>query len=232
MRKTVLGKLGAGVMLVFLLLVPIMAQAATVDLFDYMIPTPLKRWCNYTYLSPVGFSGFTLRVSPITSGKYAGKYYWGDWNLPGNETDAWRIISWDATQVYMWASQLGGDFPNAVIIPRIPPLDTIVPTPTPDAADYPWYYTFRSSLTVPAGTFNDVLLDLALDINYPPNSMNAYLGLNSIPAITYVTYYAKGIGEIWNADIDAATGDIRYNYVLVSTGVSSSLPALPLLLMD
>ena len=121
---------------------------------------------------PRGFPGFTLRVSPITSGKYAGKYYWGDWNIPNNETDAWRIVGWDATNLYMYASQ-GGDFANPVVIPRVQPLDTIIPSPIPGDTDYPWYFTFRPSLTVPAGTFNNVLLDLVLDNNYPANSVNA-----------------------------------------------------------
>lgn len=233
MRTVIWRKLGAGVMLVFLLGAAASAQATTtVDLFDYMMPTPFKRWCRFSYLSPAGFPGFTLRVSPIISGKYAGKYYWGDWNIPQNETDAWRIVHWDATNLYLDASQLGGDFPNPVVIPRVQPLDTVITSPIPGNTHFPWYRTFRPSLTVPAGTFNNVLLDLVLDNTLPANSMNATLGLNSLPAITAVTYYARGIGEIWTADIDAETGAIRYNYVLQSTGVSSSLPPLPLLLMD
>ena len=232
MRTRIWRRLGAAVLPVILLLAAATAQAATVDLFDYEMPTPLKRWCSYSYLAPVGFPGFTLRVSPITSGNYAGKYHWGDWNIPQNGNNAWYIISWDATNFYMYASQLGGDFPTPVVIPRVQALDTVITSPIPGDTDYPWYFTFRPSLTVPAGTFNNVLLDLVLDINYPPNSVNAFLGLNSIPGITYVTVRANGIGEIWSADIDAASGDIRYCYQLQSTGISSYLPALPLLLTD
>lgn len=232
MRIRIGSKWGAAVLPVILLLAAATAQAATVDLFDYMMPTPLKRWCSYSYLSPVGFPGFTLRVSPITSGKYAGKYYWGDWNIPNNETDAWRIVTWDATNLYMYASQLGGDFANPVVIPRVQTLDTQIPSPVPGNDDNPWYFTFRPSLTVPAGTFYNVLLDLVLDTTCDPNSVNHALGLDSIPAITSVTYLVQGIGEIANADIDADSGQVNYNYVLQSTGISSFLPALPMLLSD
>lgn len=231
MRTRIWRRLGAAVLPVILLLAAATAQAATVDLFDYMMPMPLKRWCSFSFLLPVGFPGFTTRVSPITSGKYAGKYYWGDWNIPPNENNAWRIVGWDATNLYMYASQ-AGDFPNPVVIPRVQLLDTIIPSPIPGNTDYPWYYTFRSSLTVPAGTFNNVLLDLVLDNHYPPNSVNAILGLGSIPAITSVTYLAQGIGEILTADIDAASGDTIYCYQLQSTGVPSYLPALMMLLMN
>jgi len=231
MRTIIWRKFEAGVGLIFLLLMAAAAQAATFDKFDYWIPKPLNRWCSYSYLSPVGFTGFTIRISPITSGKYAGKYYWGDWNVPQNETDVWRIVSWDSTNFYLHASQLGGDFPSPVVIPRICSLDTIIPSPIPGDTHCPWYYTFRPNLTVPAGTFKDVLLDLVLDTDYPPNSMNTALELSLPHAVTYVGVFAKGIGEIWSADIDAASGAIRYSYQLQSTGISSAFPAmLPLLL--
>ena len=231
MRSGIWRKWGAAVLPVILLLAAATAQGAErVDLFDYMMPAPLTRCCNYTYVSPPGFPGFTLRVSPITSGKYAGKYYWGDWNTPNNETDVWRIVSWNATNLYMWASQLGGDFANAVVIPRAQTLDTVIDSPVPGNTSYPWYFTFRESLTVPAGTFYHVLLDLVLDTHYGPNSVNYDLGLGSLPAITSVTYLAQGIGEIATADIDANSGQVNYAYVLQSTRMY--LPALPMLLMN
>jgi hypothetical protein len=57
-------------------------HAEQVNLAEFMIPGPLKRWCSYTFVTPEGFPGFTLKFTLIRSGPYTGKYRYGDWNNP------------------------------------------------------------------------------------------------------------------------------------------------------
>jgi hypothetical protein len=203
-----------------------------VNLVDYFVPGPFSRWCTYSYLTPVGFPGFTLRFTPVTSGKYAGKYRMGDWNTPENELAVWRIVSWDQQAIYVYADSQIGDLPSPVSFSTIFPENTPVPNPLPNEEGIYWYFKTLPSLTVAAGTFKDVLLDIVLDAAYPPNAMNTELGLSVPYAVTSVTYYARGIGEIKNLDVEAQTGNIRFSYQLQDTGFTASMPWVQLLLGD
>jgi len=205
-----------------------------VNLVDYFLPNPLSRWCRYTYTNPAGFPGFTLRFTPITSGPYAGKYRMGDWHTPEDELAVWRIVSWDAQAIYVYGDSQIGYLPSPVWFSTIFPLDTPIPNPLPGEAGIYWYFKAIPSLTVAAGTFNDVLIDIVLDSAYPPNSANTALGLTVPYAVTCVTYYGRGIGELLMADVDAQTGSIMFSYQLQSTGVGGggSIPAVELLLWE
>jgi len=208
-------------------------DAAPINLVNYFLPNPLPRWCRYAYITPAGFPGFTLRFTLITSDPYAGKYRMGDWHTPEDELAVWRIVSWDAQAIYVYGDSQIGYLPSPVWFSTIFPLNTPVPNPLPEPGIY-WYFKAIPSLTVAAGTFNDVLIDIVLDSAYPPNSANTALGLTVPYAVTCVTYYGRGIGELLMADVDAQTGSIMFSYQLQSTGVGGggSIPAVELLLWE
>lgn len=203
--------------------------ATPVNLLHYFVPAPLPRWCRYSYLTPAGFPGFTLRFTPVTSGKYAGKYRMGDWNTPGDELAVWRIVSWDLQSLFVYADSQIGDLPSPVSFSTVFPMNTPIPNPLPNETGIYWYFKTLPSLTVAAGTFKDVLLDIVLDSAYPPNAMNTALGLSVPYAVTCVTYYGRYIGELKMMDVEAQTGNINFSYQLQSTG-PGGLPWLQFLL--
>jgi hypothetical protein len=208
------------------------SDTTPVNLVDYFLPNPLSRWCKYSYITPAGFPGFTLRFTPITSGPYAGKYLMGNWNSPGDELAVWRIVSWDAQAIYVYGDSQIGYLPSPVWFSTIFPQNTLVPNPLPGEEGIYWYFKIIPSLTLAAGTFNDVLIDIVLDSAYPPNSVNTALGLTVPYAVTCVTYYGPGIGELLMANVDAQTGNIVFSYQLQGTGVGGGTPSVLLLLED
>jgi uncharacterized membrane protein len=208
------------------------SDTSPVNLLNYFVPNPLSRWCRYSYLTPAGFPGFTLRFTPITSGPYAGKYRMGDWHTPGDELAVWRIVSWDAQALYVYGDSQIGYLPSPVWFPTTFPQNTPVSNPLPGEEGIYWYFKLIPSFTVAAGTFSDVLIDIVLDSAYPPNAMNAALGLDVSYAVTGVTYYGRGIGELKMMDVEAQTGNIRFSYQLQSTGAGAGLAGTALLLLD
>jgi hypothetical protein len=202
-----------------------------VNLLNYFVPTPLSRWCRYSYLTPAGFPGFTLRFTPIASGPYAGKYRMGDWNTPEDELAVWRIVSWDAQALYVYGDSQIGYLPSPVWFSTTFLQNTPIPNPLPGAEGIYWYFKTIPSLTVAAGTFSDVLLDIVLDSAYGPNSMNTALGLTVPYAVTCATAYGRGIGELAMMDVEAQSGDIRFSYQLQSTGIGGGTPPGVLLLL-
>jgi probable HAF family extracellular repeat protein len=209
------------------------SDTTPVNLVNYYAPNPLSRWCRYVYITPEGFPGFTLRFTPITSGTYAGKYRMGDWHTPEDELAVWLIVSWDAQALYVYGDSKIGYLPSPVWFSTIFPQNTPVPNPLPGEVGIYWYYKTIPSFTVAAGTFSDVLIDIVLDSAYPPNSMNTALGLSVPYAVTCVTYYGRGIGELKMMDVDAQTGNINFSYQLQSTGVGGGggMPAVQFLLL-
>lgn len=208
------------------------SDTTPVNLLNYWLPNPLSRRCSYSYITPEGFPGFTLRFTPVTSGPYAGKYRMGDWNTPEDELAVWRIVSWDAQVLYVYADSQIGDLPSPVWFSTTFPQDTAIPNPLPGEEGIYWYFKTIPSFTVAAGTFSDILIDIILDSAYPPNSRNAALGLTVPYAVTCVTYYGRGIGELKMEDVEAQTGNIRFSYELQSTGVGGGTPSVLLLLGD
>jgi hypothetical protein len=224
------------VMLLVLLGAGTEASAAVVNLSDYFFPTPLSRSCRYSYVIPAGYPGFTITVTKLTNPPYAGHYRWGDYNIPGGEEAVWRIADFDRTsyiQSYLlYADSLIGDLPSPASIRATYDTETIYQNPVGSSTSK-WYFRHISSLNTGGKTYQDVLLWAVLDAQYPSgNQWNTNLGLQGLPAVTVFTFYAKGIGELIHADIDAQSGNTNYQYELQSTGVPNSPAGAALLLLD
>jgi len=78
-------------------------------------------------------------------------------------------------------------------------------------------------ITVPAGTFSDVLGLVWLDSAHDPNVMNTRLGLDSAitAAVTDVDWYASGVGLVKYMGVDAATGLVDDGFELVGTSIAT-----------
>jgi hypothetical protein len=87
-------------------------------------------------------------------------------------------------------------------------------------------------LTVPAGTFYNVVLKLDLDKNFGSNSANILFGLP--PSINYgvtgASWQALHVGELQNMDFDAATGAPGDTYQLKSTNARPGGRVVPAVL--
>lgn len=71
-------------------------HAATFKLTDYWISKgPGDVW-TYGYTQPPGIPDFTVAITAVTSGTYAGKYRMGDYRYPDGSI-LWRIVSWVRT---------------------------------------------------------------------------------------------------------------------------------------
>lgn len=80
-------------------------------------------------------------------------------------------------------------------------------------------YLVAQNITVQAGTYDDVLIEVWLDENFPPNSMNESLNLGGMTAsaVTDVCWYVNGLGLVKFFGIDAETGENDGNgYELVA----------------
>ena len=78
-------------------------------------------------------------------------------------------------------------------------------------------------LTVPAGTFTDVLMMAALDSNFTANPINDLLGINPLidEGVTDVDWFALGVGQIKFMGVNASDGGIHAEYELISYSVNS-----------
>jgi hypothetical protein len=84
------------------------------------------------------------------------------------------------------------------------------------------------SVTVPAGTFTDVIVDIGLDrdlLNHGcgPNSVNQRLGLDPVAvpyAVTEIWWIVPGVGVVKANDVDACTGEESEMFTLVSYSIA------------
>ena len=202
------------------------AHSADIDLHDYWMTTT-GQWSRFSVTYPTGFPGFTVTLTVEKSGNYLGKYRMADFITPDPHRYRWVIFDWDATNLNLYATPDGTINPPAQM-PRGMPLNTLIDNPLEDNA---WYVIKLNSLTVPSGTFQDVLVWFVLDKTTLPNFVNDQFGLSSLPyGITHVQWYGRGLGELQELDVDADTGATRYVFVIQAYGFKSSMPPYLLLL--
>ena len=197
--------------------------AANINIVPYMGAGEDGGWWKYTYTrtppNPV-YNAFTLKMTLITSGEYQGKTRWGTWRYPDGKK-VYYIFSRDTDHLYIY-SENGTKLDPPVVIEGWQILNKIIPNPANPESSSAWYLKRQASLTVPAGTFKDVLVKIDLDKDFAPNEINDLLGLDraKVPyAVTHVEWHAYGVGELLNIDLDAASGSIVYVYKLTSTNM-------------
>jgi hypothetical protein len=215
---------GLGLALLVLLGSIAPANSANIDLAPYLVGT-LGRWNRFTYTVPPAYPGFTVTLTKVTSGPFIGKYRLGDILTPDPSKFQWVILDQAPKAIYLYATNQG-TFDTPITMPRFVPLDVLVDS---FEQGFYWYFNIIPSLTVPAGTFNNVLAWITLDVAQPANRVNSQMGVpTSINyAVTSVDYYVPKVGNIMCLDPDAATGNTNFSYQLAAYGqkrdTSSSL---------
>lgn len=205
----------------------VQAHSVEIDLKDYWVNN-LGQWSRFAFTYPPGFPGFTTILTVENSGDFSGKYRLGDYLTPDPSRFQWVIYDWGATKMNLYATP-DGTFDPPIQFPRFLPLNKLLDNPL--EADVAWYLIRLDSLTVPAGTFQDVLLWFNLDKDTKPNSVNAQYGLSGLPyGICGGEWYGRGVGELQELSVDGGNGETRSLFVLQAYGFNTPLPPYLLLL--
>jgi hypothetical protein len=205
------------------------AAAAEINILPYYLGNSnVGDYWTYDYVMPVGLPGFTTTLTQEPSGLYR----LGSSAAPPIYFQ--KIFDYDSSGIYFYEEH-STVYSPPVKIDALQPLNEVFDDPFPDLTpNYSWYFQkLGSSLTVPAGTFDDVVLYFFLDKDYGPNDYNAIFGLDpaTIPyAVDDVRWYAAGIGEIQRLKIEPETGLPVWKYQLKATSVSS-VPLPPSLIL-
>jgi len=161
---------------------------------DYFTPGGVGDAWSYVDLQD---STFTWVLEEITTGDNAGRMKLGD--------DTSGYI-YDVTESFVTLYEVPGvvlDPP--VLIPELNNTNMVI-----DLGDKSVViYLAEPDITVPAGTFNDVLVEVWLDPDEDPNSMNTSLGLDGLTsyAVTDVCWFVKGVGLVKFYGVEATTGE-------------------------
>jgi hypothetical protein len=196
------------------------AVAADINILDYFLLGKVGDSWTYAYIAPLGTPDFTTTFSQVTSGPFTGKSRIGDYVRPGGVSD-FNIFERNTSGIIVYAGT-GNYFSPPAIITALLPLDEIFDNYTLSSDHKRYLQKLTSSLTLPAGTFDDVMLDIDLDMGNGPNKANQYLGLDPVRvpyAVGHVTWSAAGVGDIQEASIEPATGNLIYAFQLKATTV-------------
>jgi len=189
-----------------------------INILDYQL-SKVSAWGRYNYTTPPGFRDFTLILAKMASGPYAGRYRIGDYHIPDPGIATWRILDWDVDRslINIYADSLKSYTPP-LTIPAVNNIEILIPSPFEN--NIYWYFKKVPSYQVRAGTFTNGLAWIVFDDNFGPNSINTDLGLGWVPfGVTGVTWYAPGVGEIAEKNVDAGSGAISFSYELSAYGL-------------
>jgi hypothetical protein len=203
------------------------AAAAEINILPYYVAGSVgDSWTySFIFIDPAYPStpDFTVNLTQVTSGDLAGKYRIGDFlDIIDAPHIRWSFVDWDASGINIYATESTA-FSPPVKIAAMQPLDVMV-NPVPDGDEHVHVFQkLASSLTVLAGTFEDVLVDITLTKLFGPSSANDEFDLDhaAVPyQVTHVVWYAAGIGEIQNRDYEPSEeGPMLFEYQLQATSV-------------
>ena len=222
-----------------------LGMAETVNYIEYITGTnygPGTKM-DFKYTHPDIPLKFSVTIEKLTDGPHIGLYKIGEWvdyHQTGNEI-SWYIYDIVDCRVFLHATESITIEPPADSLPY----DTDCwgeCTTLPPQYDFNWFLRKIPSLTVAAGTFEDILINFSVDERYPPNSANALfnISVDELPhAITHVRWFARGLGMIKDMDILSETGEILHTFEMESWTPAyhfcsgrTSLPQVPLILLN
>lgn len=190
------------------LLVPGISHADIIMQSDYLVAGEVGD--TWTYEDILG-NTFTHTLSQIDSGVHAGRFHVGNDTTTG--------IIYDVNN-------------NAVTWYEVDGESLIPPMAFSESNETGQYYSFGppasngsevifltlSSLTVKAGTYDDILVQVWLDSGYTANRFNALLGLDAYgitAAVTDVDWWGRDVGLLAFLGVQAEDGGIDGGYELV-----------------
>ena len=217
MKRTVY-LLAMAALIWFTLWVSTVNAATTIKLTDYWFCRGIGDSWTYEYTQPLGLDPFTVTITLITSGEYAGKIRWGDVVKPDGSKN-YNISSYDNNNFILYNSN-NQKIDPPLKIPITYELEKMADNPA-NPANGAWYFLKLDKLTVPAGTFYHILLKLDLDKNFGPNLGNTlfHLPANIPYGVTHAEWSALGVGILMDMDFNAA-GQVGPIYQLKTTNAT------------
>jgi len=186
-------------------------SAAPIMQSDYLVAGDIGD--TWTYENIFG-SQFTNSLSKIDSGVNAGRFNLGNgtngilYDVINNAVTWYEIDNTPLTPIASFSeSYETGQYYS-------------IGSPGPN--DYEFMFLTLPSLTVKAGTFDDVLVQVWLDSSYGPNSINSLFNLDSYgitAAVTDVDWWARDVGLLAYMGVQAEDGVIDGGYELVRTSL-------------
>ena len=200
-------KLGfIGLSLIISLSVFTNANAVSVKYSDYFVAGEVGGVWEYVDLND---SAFIWTLEKITDGPYSGKMKFGTVNSGYVYDFTGGIVTWYEVS----GVKLDPPFPFPEFI------ETGIEINIPQDDNSVAIYLIQNSISVQGEKYNDVLAEVFLDKNFPPNPMNTTLHLDGITsyAVTDVAWFARGFSLVKYSGVDAKTGNDNGNdYELVS----------------
>ncbi|MFA4901722.1 MAG: hypothetical protein WC600_03150 [Desulfobaccales bacterium] len=202
------------------------AAAAEINILPYYVAGSVgDSWTySFIYIDPAYPStpDFTVNLTQVTSGDLAGKYRIGDFvDIIDSPHIRWSFVDWDASGINIYATE-SAVYSPPLKIAAMQPLGVMF-DPLPDLDEHTHVFQRLGSLTVLAGTFDDVLVDITLTKLFGPSDANAEFGLDPVAfpyQVTHVVWYAAGFGEIQNRDYEPSEGGpMLFEYQLQATSV-------------
>ena len=181
----------------YIAFVSLSANAVTVIPSDYMIAGNIGDTWTYENLDS---TQFTWTLSEVATGPYAGYMERGN-----NDTGMVYELVNDVLTIYEWNKVPADTWGFVLSEIELGQIVTLTDDPVNPSMYLHWDIP---SITVQAGTYNDVIANVWLDDNFSANVANTFLGLDPsiTAAVTDISYYARGIGLVAVVGIDASTG--------------------------
>ncbi|MEA3546323.1 MAG: thrombospondin type 3 repeat-containing protein [Thermodesulfobacteriota bacterium] len=184
---------------------------------------------TYTVLDPSGTNDFTVNLTSTNDGVLR----IGDFVYDISEGHHYSV--WSTYDLVEDTIRLHSDFnpfyglsiyDPPIELPTTVETNQLLTSPLPLTLFGADYLLFEDSITVQAGTFNNILVAIELDDDGIPNNYNSSLGLDitEVPyAVSAISWYAKGIGLVKALDVDSdeedVIADIEFDYELTSTTI-------------
>jgi len=196
---------------VIALFVSVPSNAALITPSDYIVAGNIGDTWDYERLDG---TQFTWTLSEVEAGVNAGRLERGNSDSGIVYDQAGNVVS-----IY----EIDKNALNPPLVIGETELGQVVTYGDPNDPN-PTLFLFLKvpTISVQAGTYSDVLAWIFLDSKFSANSTNALLGLDPLitAAVTDVSFFAFGIGEVEYLGIDAFTGlSDGLGYELVSTSV-------------
>ena len=211
-------------------------SAEEINLADYFYTTKASAsvgssW-TYTYLypaedelNPPGIKEFTVNVTEEPSGTDECNLRAGDW-IEHHISDPdiiWFIYHQKDDEIF-WCEFKGQIIDPPLLLSQNHELDCYESCTTYPNFNKKWYLRRIPEMTVPAGTFYDVVVFFDIDESKEcnPQSANFIFGLDPVEVpcnVTGVVWMARDIGLIAAVDIDTTTGNLGFRYELKNTNL-------------
>lgn len=203
-------------------------SASTINLSNYLAAGSAGDSWTYTFTDSTGLPDFTANLSSQSDGTLK----LGDlvYDVPGDSPPMTKWSTYEVTDDTVHFHSIFDPFSGISVyspplsLPTSLETNTLLSEHIPTTLFNTNYIMALDSITVSAGTFNDVIVMLELIEGDVPNNYNTLFGLDplEIPlAVSAISWYANGVGLVKAMDVDGGEefANVEFSYELKSSTV-------------